>query len=68
MQVKDMTTIADKLSIVDGINLSVRRNEVLTLVGHNGAGKSTFLNNIVGMVPMTSGNVELPDVDLKTDI
>lgn len=40
-----------------GIDLRVGRGEVVTLIGANGAGKSTTLRNITGLVPVTAGDV-----------
>ncbi len=40
---------------VDGLSLSIQENEVFCLLGHNGAGKTTVLNMITGMLKPTSG-------------
>ena len=44
---------------VDGVSLSVRRGEVLGLVGESGCGKSTLARTILQLVPTTSGTVIL---------
>jgi NitT/TauT family transport system ATP-binding protein len=44
---------------LDGISLSVRRGEFLTLVGASGCGKSTLLNLVSGLDQPTSGSVEV---------
>ncbi|HPU12827.1 MAG TPA: heme ABC transporter ATP-binding protein [Aeromicrobium sp.] len=51
--------------IVSGINLEVRRGEVLALVGPNGAGKSTILGALTGDVPASAGQVELNGKNLS---
>ncbi|KAG0005585.1 hypothetical protein BGZ65_010742 [Modicella reniformis] len=43
--------------VVAGLNLEVHRNEILGFLGHNGAGKTTSLSMIMGMVKPTSGTV-----------
>jgi oligopeptide transport system ATP-binding protein len=44
---------------VDGVNLTVRRGEVLGLVGESGCGKSTLARTILQLVPTTGGTVVL---------
>ena len=45
------------IEAVQGINLRIERGEVVTLIGANGAGKSTTLRNITGLVPIRSGEI-----------
>ena len=40
-----------------GIDLTVERGEIITLIGANGAGKSTTLKAIVGLVPLMRGRI-----------
>ena len=42
---------------VDGVNLSLRRGEVLGLVGESGSGKTTLGRALLGLVPSTSGSI-----------
>ncbi len=44
---------------VKGVDFTVNRGEIVGLLGANGAGKSSTLNAIVGLVPTTSGTVRL---------
>ena len=48
-----------------GISLDVNKGEIVTLIGSNGAGKSTTLRTISGMMHPTSGSVTLNDVDIS---
>lgn len=45
--------------VLAGIDLTVRRGELLAMVGPNGAGKSTLLRAIDGLVPTSAGVVEI---------
>jgi len=45
------------IEAVRGIDLRVEKGEIVTLIGANGAGKSTTLRNIVGLVKVKSGDV-----------
>jgi oligopeptide transport system ATP-binding protein len=51
---------------VDGVTLSVRRGEVLGLVGESGCGKSTLARTIMQLVPVTGGTVVLNGKNLST--
>lgn len=50
---------------VDSVSLELRRGEVLGLLGHNGAGKSTTLQMLAGALPPNSGQIAICDFDLK---
>ncbi|MFH8343791.1 metal ABC transporter ATP-binding protein [Streptomyces sp. NPDC018045] len=45
--------------VLRGVDLTVRRGEVVALLGANGSGKSTAVRAVVGQVPLTSGELEL---------
>ncbi|HEV3010010.1 MAG TPA: ABC transporter ATP-binding protein [Burkholderiales bacterium] len=46
-------------SILDGIDLAIRKGEFVTLIGHSGCGKSTLLNLVAGLLKPTAGTVLL---------
>lgn len=46
-------------SAVDGVDISVRRGEVVALLGANGAGKTTLITMLLGLLAPTSGRVRL---------
>ncbi|WP_243395498.1 ABC transporter ATP-binding protein [Nocardioides currus] len=48
---------AGTVKAVDGVDLALRRGEVVGLVGESGSGKSTLGRALLGLVPITSGNV-----------
>jgi branched-chain amino acid transport system ATP-binding protein len=53
------------LKVLWGINLTVRQGEIVTLVGSNGAGKSTTLKNISRLLRWTSGSITFDGEDLS---
>ncbi|AAZ97345.1 ABC transporter ATPase [Thiobacillus denitrificans ATCC 25259] len=42
---------------VDGVDLEIRRGELFGLIGHNGAGKSTLFKTMLGLIPLSSGEI-----------
>ena len=50
--------------VLFGVDLQVRSGEVVALMGRNGAGKSTTLKSIMGLLPGAGGNVEFDGRDL----
>ncbi len=48
-----------KAQILFGVSITVRRGEVVAVIGANGAGKSTTLNLVMGRLQPTNGTVEL---------
>jgi ABC-2 type transport system ATP-binding protein len=52
---------------VDGVDLTVAAGHVLALVGGNGAGKSTTMRVLAGVVPASAGTVRVAGVDVTAD-
>jgi ABC-2 type transport system ATP-binding protein len=52
---------------VDGLSLTVGAGEILGLVGPNGAGKTTTLRCLAGILPPTSGRIEIGGRDLQAE-
>lgn len=62
--VNDIHTYYGKIHALKGISLEVNEGEVVTLIGGNGAGKSTTLNTICGITPAAEGQVILNGQDI----
>jgi ATP-binding cassette subfamily A (ABC1) protein 3 len=59
----------DERVAVNGLDLDLFQNQVTVLLGHNGAGKSTVINMLVGMIPPTSGTAVFPGgLDINNDM
>lgn len=56
-------TINEKIALKD-INLTIEDGEFVTVIGGNGAGKSTMLNIIAGSIPVDSGKILVDDEDI----
>lgn len=58
-------TINEKCAL-NGLNLELRQGDFVTVIGGNGAGKSTVLNMIAGVYPIDSGSVVLDGIDISS--
>lgn len=54
------------IEIVHGISLKVQDNQIVAIVGANGAGKSTFIKAVMGMIPVTRGSVTFDEKDITS--
>jgi branched-chain amino acid transport system ATP-binding protein len=57
LQAEGVNTLYGKAHILFDVSLEVRAGEVVVLLGRNGAGKSTTLKSIIGMVPLQRGSI-----------
>jgi branched-chain amino acid transport system ATP-binding protein len=57
LKIEDLNAWYGESHILHGVNLSVSEGEVVTLLGRNGAGRSTTLKSILGMVDKRSGSI-----------
>ena len=57
-----------KVAAVDQLSLSVKKNEMLVLLGHNGAGKSTTINMLTGLLEPDKGNALFYGLSIKDDL
>jgi branched-chain amino acid transport system ATP-binding protein len=57
LEVSDIHTHYGSIEALKGVSLSVEPGEVVTLIGSNGAGKSTTLRSISGLTPSSAGSV-----------
>jgi branched-chain amino acid transport system ATP-binding protein len=65
LDVKDLNVYYGAIHALQGISFNVNEGEVVTLIGANGAGKSTTLSTISGILRARSGKVTLRDKDIS---
>lgn len=53
---------------VDGANLTMYEGQIFVLLGHNGAGKSTTLSMLTGLIPPSSGHMEVYGRDVDSEL
>ena len=57
LELKNIKTFYGNIQALKGVSISVKEGEIITLIGANGAGKSTTLMSICGIVPPRAGEV-----------
>ena len=53
-----------KKLILESINIEINKHEICALVGRNGAGKSTFINSLLGLLPVKQGSISINGVQV----
>ncbi|MDL2263128.1 ABC transporter ATP-binding protein [Synergistaceae bacterium OttesenSCG-928-I11] len=66
LEIRDLNVWYGGIHAVHGVNLSIRRGEIVTLIGANGAGKSSTIRAIAGLVKGCKGSIEYTDAGGKT--
>ncbi|MGF7143721.1 branched-chain amino acid transport system ATP-binding protein [Anaerotaenia torta] len=67
LSVRDLNVYYGVIHAIKGISFHVNEGEVIALIGANGAGKTTILHTITGLVPAKSGSMEFDGGDGSHD-
>jgi branched-chain amino acid transport system ATP-binding protein len=65
LEVEDIHTFYGNIEALKGISIEVNEGECVTLIGSNGAGKSTTLRSISGLTPPRNGAIRLEGIDIS---
>ena len=66
LEVEDIRTFYGNIEALKGISLTVEEGEIITLIGSNGAGKSTTLRSISGLTPPRTGSIRFEGKEIST--
>jgi branched-chain amino acid transport system ATP-binding protein len=64
LEVNDIHTFYGNIEALKGVSIEVREGEVVTLIGSNGAGKSTTLRSISGLTPPREGSIRFEEDEI----
>lgn len=64
LKVTDLVSSYGNIKALKGISLEVNKGEIVSLLGANGAGKSTFMKSILGMVNIENGSIQYKGQEL----
>ncbi len=59
------SVVADGVPILEKIDLPIKEGEMISVIGKNGSGKSTFLNLLAGILQPTQGNIWVDDCNTR---
>ena len=65
LQVTGLESCYGRIQALKGIDLEVRKGELVALIGANGAGKTTFLRTLSGVQPMSAGSIRFNGQDIS---
>ena len=64
LKVNHIDAYYGKVQVLHDVSLEVGENEIISLIGANGAGKSTAIRTLLGLISPTSGNARIFDKDI----
>ena len=67
ISIRNLTRSYGEVVAVDSLSLEIERGEVVGLLGHNGAGKTTVMKVLTGFLEPTAGEVRVGDTDVGDD-
>ncbi len=62
---ENVTKKYDNKIALDNLNLTINSGEIFGLIGHNGAGKSTTIKSLVGVIKPENGTIKVDDIDIS---
>ena len=66
LEIRELNTYYGGIHALKGISMEIREGEIITLIGANGAGKSTTIMSICGIVPPRSGEIVFMDIPIHS--
>ena len=66
LKVKGLESGYGKVKIINGVEISIDKGEIVAVIGRNGVGKSTFVKTLIGILPVKAGEITFEDYgDIK---
>ncbi len=64
LSVENLVTGYDRDAVIRGVSFEVQRRQIMTVLGHNGAGKSSVVRAVIGLLPVWDGTIRLDGRDV----
>lgn len=68
LEINQLTGGYSKEPVIHDISFNIKSGEIIGLIGLNGAGKSTTIKHILGLLRPHSGNIKVMDTAIETDV
>lgn len=66
LEVRKLSAAYGQSQVLHGIDLTVQPGEIAVLVGRNGMGKSTLMKSLIGVMPVSTGQIVVDGVDVTS--
>lgn len=66
IKIKNLTKEYQGKKVVDDLSFDVEKGHICGFIGHNGAGKSTTLKAVLGIIPFEQGEILVDEINIKT--
>lgn len=68
IEVKDVHySYNEEKKAVDGVSFDIKKGDYVTIIGHNGSGKSTIAKLIAGLLPIKEGEIKVDDISVNEE-
>ncbi len=64
LDVNELRVCYGQSEVLHGLDFSVKRGEIVAVVGRNGMGKSTLMKSLIGVLPTAGGHIKIADQDV----
>ena len=65
LSVADYHVAYGQSEIIHGLNIEVKENEIVAVLGRNGMGKTTLMKALAGMIPSNAGSITVDGKELS---
>ena len=65
LEIKNVTVGYGKQTVLDGVNVEFEKGKLTGIIGINGCGKSTLLKAILGILPLSAGEISVDGRDVR---
>ena len=56
-----------KVKVLDNVSFDIKDGEIFAFIGHNGAGKTTMIKSIIGILDFDSGDIIINNYSIKSN-